>query len=914
MPLLPRQVHTRRRAVLLALTLLAVVGAPAALAAQATGRVVGRVVDASSGAGLTDVAIQVVGTTLGTQSGVDGRYSIHNVPAGTVTLQARRIGFAPKTVTGLMLAAGRALEQDISLAASAVQLTAQVVTAAAERGSVNAALDAQRNATGIVNAVTAEQISRSPDGDAAQAVQRVSGVTVQDGRYVFVRGLGERYTTTSLNGARLPSPEPERKVVPLDLFPSNLLETVTTSKTFTPDLPGDFGGAAVDLKTRDFPAERQLVYSLSTGFNSVATGQSVLGAPREGLEWLGFGGRARALPGDVASSGVITGDNAMVRSFRNVWSPQPRDGSPNLSTSVSLGGSGEVLGRDVGYVGAFSYQYGQEMRADERRAFAIVGPDGATAPVDAYRGSTGRQSLLWGGLANLSTTLGASGRLRFNNTFSRSADNEARVEAGTDENFGLPLEISRLRFVERTVWSSQLAGEHERDRRRLEWSVTGSGVSRQEPDRSEAVYAIDEDGGRPFLLAYPEAAVRTFGDLREYGLAGDADYLLRFGGSRDHSIKLGLLGRYTTREAANDVYSLSADLTREQRELAPAAIFALAADETSAFRATPLSQGGSYDASDVVGAAYAMVDYALSDRMRLVGGARLETQRLEISAAETFGRPTTTDRVYTDVLPSLALNVRLSERQNLRLSVSQTLARPEYREIAPVQSRDVIGGEIFRGNPELERSLIQNADARWEWYPNAGEVLSLGVFAKNFRDPIERVYRGTSGTRVTTFENADGAVNYGAEAEVRKNLGGLGPRLAPFTVFTNATLMRSEIDLRGVGAGSTDPDRAMVGQAPYVVNAGGTFAPGDGAFNATVLYNVVGRRVFAASLLPLPNVYEEARNVLDFSLRFPLRGGLAAKLDAKNLLDEPYEVTQGGVVREFHRAGRSLSFGVTWRP
>src|SRR5688572_26324055 len=318
MPSFPRQAHARR-VVLLALALLAAPCAPAALSAQATGRVVGRVVDASSGTGLTDVAIQVVGTTIGTQSGIDGRFTINNVPAGTVTLQARRIGYTPKTVTGLMLDAGRALEQNISLAATAVQLTAQVVTAEAERGSVNAALDAQRNATGIVNAVTAEQISRSPDGDAAQAVQRVSGVTAQDGRYVFVRGLGERYTTTSLNGARLPSPEPERKVVPLDLFPSSLLQTVTTSKTFTPDLPGDFGGAAVDLRTREFPSERQVVYSLSTGFNTAATGRTVLAAPREGLEWLGFGGAGRAIPGAVLAAGPTTGGNGMVSAFRNVW-------------------------------------------------------------------------------------------------------------------------------------------------------------------------------------------------------------------------------------------------------------------------------------------------------------------------------------------------------------------------------------------------------------------------------------------------------------------------------------------------------------------------------------------------------------------------------------------------------------------
>jgi len=208
------------------------------LAAQApTGRIVGRILDAGTGQGLTDVGIQVVGTTLGASSGIDGRYTLPPIPAGTVTIQVRRLGYQPKTVTGIILGAGKTIEQNITMEAATITLAAQVVTASAERGSVSEALDAQRTATGVVSSITSEQISRSPDGDAAQAVQRVSGVTVQGGKYVFVRGLGERYTTTQLNGTRLPSPEPEKRVVPLDLFPSGLLQTITTQKTFTPDQP-----------------------------------------------------------------------------------------------------------------------------------------------------------------------------------------------------------------------------------------------------------------------------------------------------------------------------------------------------------------------------------------------------------------------------------------------------------------------------------------------------------------------------------------------------------------------------------------------------------------------------------------------------------------------------------------------------
>src|SRR5688572_22759965 len=312
------------------------------LAAQTpTGRIVGRIVDAETGRGISDAGIQVVGTTMGVMSGVEGRYALGSIPAGTMTLQVRLIGYQPKTVTGLQLDAGATLEQDIVLSPATVRLEATVVTADAERGSVNAALDAQRNATGIVSAITAEQIQRSPDGDAAQAVQRVAGVTVQDGKYVFVRGLGERYTTTALNGARLPSPEPERKVVPLDLFPSSLLQTITTAKTFTPDLPGDFAGAQVDIRTREFPAHRSISYSASVGYNTAATGEHVLAAPRTGTEWLGFAGSERRLPGRLAAApdlGAISRSdmNGHLRSLRGVWSAREARATPNSSFGVAI--------------------------------------------------------------------------------------------------------------------------------------------------------------------------------------------------------------------------------------------------------------------------------------------------------------------------------------------------------------------------------------------------------------------------------------------------------------------------------------------------------------------------------------------------------------------------------------------------
>ncbi|HYD54970.1 MAG TPA: TonB-dependent receptor [Gemmatimonadaceae bacterium] len=905
---------SRARVATLLVLALSAVALPAH--AQGTGHIVGRVIEASSGTGLAGVTVQVVGTTIGTVTGVDGRYVIAGVRAGTVTLHARRLGFQAKTVTGLMLDEGRTLEQMIALPEATVQLSATVVTAARERGSVSAALDAQRNATGVVNAVTAEQIQRSPDSDAAQAVQRVSGVTVQDGRYVQVRGLGERYTTTSLNGARLPSPEPERKVVPLDLFPSGLLQSVTTTKNFTPDLPGDFSGATVDIKTREFPAERQVSLSLSTGINDAVTGRTMVAAPSLGLDWLGFAGGDRGLPASVGTAGLDAvlpqaEVRKLVGAFRNAWSPRASSAAPNASLGASVGGNAPVGGHDVGYVASLSYARAQEARLDERRAYADA--TGGGREIDRFDGRTGRASVLWGGIMNLSTMLGSRSRLSLNNTYNRTADSEARSESGFSENLGQRLLVDRLRFVERSVFSSQLAAQHQLSAtHRTDWSLTASGVERNEPDRSEFV-RVEQPDAAPFWLDASEAAVRTFGALAERSFAGSLDHAWQFGGTR-HELKAGALARYTTREASNRVFSIQApDMPLESRRRDPEQIFAEAAAGAggATLRLVPLSQGGSYEASDAVGAGYAMVKLGLGARADVVGGARVERSRMEVIAEPTVGRAVRTQPTYTDVLPSLLVNLRLTDAQNLRVGASQTLARPEYRELAEVQYRDVIGAENVLGNPALKRTRIQNADLRWEWYPSADEVLSVGLFAKRFQDPIERIFLGTSGTRIVTFVNAERADNLGVELEARKHLGFLGAAFRPLTVFSNATIMRSTIEI-DASTRAAEESRAMVGQAPYVVNAGVTWAATR--TSATLLFNRVGRRIVSASERPLPSVYEEARDVLDLSVRFPLLRGVSGRLDAKNLLDAAYVQTQGPVVREHYRAGRIVSLGFSYQP
>ena len=896
-----------------------------------TGRIVGRVIDAASGQGLPDVGIQVVGTTLGAQSGVDGRYTLVNVPAGPITIQLRRLGFQPKSVTGILLEAGKTLEQNVTLEAATITLTAQVVTASAERGSVNEALDAQRVATGVVNAITSEQISRSPDSDAAQAVQRVSGVTITGGKYVFVRGLGERYTTAQLNGTRIPSPEPEKRVVPLDLFPAGLLQTITTQKTFTPDQQGDFSGAQVDIKTREFPARRSVTMSATMGMNGSAFGGDVRRAFSVGGENLALVSGDRSIPSllktysDLGFPSLNDGDKrALVQSMRNAWSTELAGGLPNASTSLSIGGNDPILGQRIGYLVSGTYSTTQDVRTEQTRALANRGSQpGETVEFNKFTGETGNQGILWGGIANFSTLVGGHTRLSLNNTFNRTADNEARSERGQFESDGVDVQIEKNQYVERSIRSNQLAAEHQfGDKHRAEWYLTSSAVTRDEPDRAEFISIIEPGTSGSETLRWLSTgnggAVRTFGNLRESSREARGSYQYSFNtGGRQHSVKIGGLYRSTERDAGTFSFSVSAPrATQSERALLPEQIFdGRFADRTNFWEVVALSQGGNYDANDQLAAGFGMIEFGLSDRLRFIGGARFESDEVTLNAKSTLGAPVRVKNRWNDLLPSAAFNIRISDYQTVRVAVSRTLARPEYRELSPVATRDVLNADDVQGNPDLQRTRILNGDVRWEWYPTEAEAFSIGVFGKRFDDPIERAYRaGNSANRTIVYVNADAATNYGVELEARKQLGFFGDAFRSLVAFSNLTLMTSNIRLGTQQLAATNADRAMVGQAPYVLNTGLTWTSNSGSTSATALFNRTGERIDAAGDQPLPDIVILPRNLVDLSLRFPLLRGIQARVDARNLLDARFDMMQGTVTRESYRQGRVLQMGLQWRP
>ncbi len=553
----------------------------------------------------------------------------------------------------MLVPEGGAVAQDIALSAEVVQLAEISVSAEAERGTVNRALEEQRNAANIVNAITAEQIGKSPDGDAGQAVQRVSGVTVQDGRYVFVRGLGERYTTASLNGARIPSPEPERKVVPLDLFPSSLLEGITTSKTFTPDQPGDFSGAPVNLKTREFPARRVITFSASAGSQHRGHRQGP-GARARGRAGSGSGSRARSagFPRPRTAAGNLRGldqsqINGIIGSFRNAWSGRVDNGSANGGFGLTVGGEDPVFRQPIGYIGSFTYSYGQEVRAEESRSLIMRQSDGLRA-AEPDRGLDRAQQRALGRhsqpehpprhqhQARSSTTPTTEAR-----TTRRPASRERTRSSSVD------LDVTRLTFVQRTVRSHQLTGEHlVGDDQLVDWSLSASRVDRYEPDRSDIAYIAQVDPATGASAAGELAGRAALGHphVQRSGreqLRGQGNYRLFLGSSANPAIvKVGGAYRAVDRDVDSRAFDITnrglspvdrpgaagTDLRRTLRPGRPACRSSSTRTAAATTRAT-----GWWPATG-------RSSCQLAARLRLIGGARVEHWTLELNTLNPAGR------------------------------------------------------------------------------------------------------------------------------------------------------------------------------------------------------------------------------------------------------------------------------------
>ncbi|MEO8380849.1 MAG: TonB-dependent receptor, partial [Acidobacteriota bacterium] len=804
----------------------------------------------------------------------------------------------------------------------------EVVAAGARTGEV-AVLESRRESAVVSDSISAEEIRKTPDSSAAGVVQRLTGVTLIGDKYVFVRGLGERYSGTTINGSTLPTTETEKRVVPLDLFPSKLLETVNVVKTYTPDKAGDFGSGVVEMTTTQFPGEGSLKVTLGSGYHSSATGRSFR-SYSGGLDRLGDGGQPipSSIPADILRRRNILDPNGFSaeelqgfgRALVGDWSGgEVGPASPATDFSLTYGNTFGRLGVVLSGVSNHGYA-----RIDEEQRFFGVDA-GELVPANDYHLQTDRESANAGFIGNLSLRLSDSHRIFLNSVLTRDASSEDRTQEGLQSASGGNIRDYRVRYQLEEMFSSRLRGEHNLRGPGLgslfEWSVSRSTAS-NDSDLRENVYRETEPGAFHLETGYADTGKVEFYGLQDHIEQGGLSYTVFLNGANGSwsgSLKGGLDRLQRTREfgarrlrfvAGNN---LAIDLTASPNE-----IFTPENIGPGLFEIREVTGvNDAYDAEHQVDAAFAMTDLTFG-KWRLVGGARYEHSDQTVTTFNPFAIDDAVDSVNesNDILPSLNVVYQLAPRTNLRFGYGRSVNRPEFRELSPFTFTEVAGGRSVSGNPALEQATLDGYDLRWETFPESGEVIAVSAFYKNIERPIERIIQPTTDLR-QSYVNADSARLWGLELELRRSLESVLPVLRFWSVNLNYAYVQSDVT---IGAQQfsvvTNTERPLEGQSDQVANVGLQFYQPQWGTMLRLLGSYSGERLTEVGAFGLPDIYEAAGTSLDLAMSQSVSWvkGLEVKLAATNLLNEGREFLQGGLVQRSYVPGRKVSLSLSFSP
>jgi len=926
---------------------------PLGAAEPAAGALNGQVLNSETGRGVAGATVAISGTLWRTTTDLDGAYRFSSVPPGARDLTVTKEGFLPFNVTAVTVSAGDAARVDVALTVSrepVVKMEAFSVSADVVQNSGVGLLASRQKSIAVSDAIGSEQMSKLGFGTAAAAMKAVTGASVVGGKYVYIRGLGERYSSTLVNGVEVPSADPDRRAVNMDMFPSDLIDAIVTTKTFTPDKPGNFTGGSVDMKTKEFPEQFTFSLSASIASNSRVTGRDFLASGGSPNTW-GRDDGSRALPADLASqriplrfssATVDTEIGRLTRAFNPVMAPSVKDAPFNHSFATAVGGVASLFGRKFGYAASLSYDrsFGG-YRAGVTGRYERQGVNSPSlAPLVQLSDTRSEDDTLLGGLLNLAYQFSPEHQMSLNTMVNQAGNDMVRRQSGLNVSGGGISETEvfttrTLRYTERSLRSVQLAGKHlfpAWREARLNWSISDATTTQEEPDTRYFSTFQTPDGSQFFEASGLPRPARYFRDLEESRSDYSVDLAIPFsvGAGRGAQLKLGGALAQTDRIFNERLFEYNSTVLRydgnEQQFLREAQVGQVDA-ATGRFRPSQLylvetgSAGNNYFGGQKVAGYYGMVDLPVTNALRLIVGARRESTDLDVRSRDPRRRSGLLDN--DDTLPSASVIYALSDRMNLRAAATKTIARPNFREIADYTSFEFVGDFVYIGNPDLRRTTIKNYDLRWEWFPRRGEILAVSLFHKAMTDPIERGVFSVVNSGELQFQNAPKGEVRGVEIEARKNLAFLSERLRGFSGGFNFTLVESKVDITAAelafirfyepNAGAT---RELTGQSPFIYNLDLTYSNARWGTTVSAYYNVFGERLSQVSPPGTPNVFEQPAPTLDLVWNQKFRDRWKLSLSAKNLLDRAAEetYTYRGIdyIRSSHRRGVTTSLGVTY--
>lgn len=926
-----------------------------------SGTVRGTLLDGTNGETIPFANILITETGSGVSTDLDGVFSAE-LPIGTYTFTASYIGYAELVVSDVLVKEGEVTTLDMSLSEASEVLTEVVVTAKALRNTEAAMLTIQKKAPGLLDGVTTQAIRRSGDSDVGSAVKRVTGVSVEGGKHVVVRGLGDRYSKTILNGLDVPGLDPDRNSVQLDIFPTNLIDNIIVYKSFTPDLPGDFTGGMVNIETKDFPETQTLNISAGASYNpDMNLNSQYITYQGGGTDKLGMDDGTRDLPlHPYTSIPERTNNTSYLTTLTNSFSPimstlRERSGL-NSNYALSYGNQINGNGYDLGYT--FSANYRNEYEYYDNATFGIYFKDLNDSNVNELfndrsdQGQIGSNNVLWSTLAGLAFKT-QKHKISFSALHSQNGESRAAFINSTRKEFGQSvLEKSVLEFTERSVSNFLVKGTHSVGDGNLEvnWQLSPTLSKMSEPDIRLTAYEINPDSGEyelnPSTAGIP---TRTYRDLEEQNYAGrfDVSYKIDNGSNLKHKIKTGFYGVYKNRDFSILDYNFAFhkrgtyDFTGNPNELFMEENIWTPENNKGTFVKGAFEPSKSYEARQQIFSGYVMNEMEIGDTWKAVYGVRVEQAQNWYTGRKQFITNPQTDLFENrlvldelDFLPSLGIVKVLRDEEgktmNLRASFSKTLARPTFKEKSIAQIADRISGRLFIGNIDLEDVKVYNADVRWEYFMPGGSMVSVSGFYKHFINPIELTAFDATAPSSFTPRNVGNADLLGVELEYRNSLGGLSQYLSNLVFNVNTTLVYSSVKMteneyQGRLLAQRDGEeinrsRQMVGQSPYLVNAGLTYVERETGLEVNMSYNVQGERLSIVGISNVPDVFENPFHGLNFkaSKRLGTDQKLKFSIGTNNILNSSrtkhYESfnAQDQLFENFD-PGRSFSLGLSYR-
>lgn len=912
---------------------------PEAAEAQGEGTISVKVLSVETDRPVRDVQVFVSGLAQQLRTDDAGHLEV-TVPAGNYSVSLLHPAYSSQTQDAVEISDGRTAELSFSLTPAGVELAEYVVLEPYLAGTLASVIEEQKTSTEVTTVLGAEQFSRSGDSDVASALRRASGLTLVGGQFIFIRGLGERFSSTLVNGAAVPSPDATRRVVPLDLFPTNFLESVLVQKTYSADRPGEFAGGTMEMRTRGIPDAFFFNFSASTGFNDNASFSNGLTYKGGGIDFLSFDDGARKLPDSIASV-LASGGTIQPQTVFNpngfspeeievfgedlsgVWDVSKKAPGPDRGFDVALGNVFERGDIRAGFIAAGGWNQQFRNQNEINREYTPTTGSDTLRMIQDFNTRRSLQTMELNGYLAADIEYTDNHRLFSRTMFLRQAVDETRISQGFTDAEVNDIRRTRLRFFSNQLFMQQVGGDHRFTWAKdlsIHWLYTNATANRDEPKTRD--YRFDELGNGSFALSRRADSNQTsFADLtdKDQSWRMDAKLPLEFSPDYKMALNSGFITQDKTRDSSIQRFTFfpvgpSGTDPTVLGQSSLESIFQPSYIGPNGFQLRDTTRPtDSYNASQKLLSYYGRMDLTLYDRVNITGGVRWENNDQFVETFQNIAnsnQSVTSTINRTDMLPAVTTTLFLSDKQQLRAGFSQTISRPDFRELSPAPFTDLNTNQETTGNPNLKQTDITNFDVRWEYYLSPSENLMASFFWKDLTQPIELVtLPGTAGLQ--TYQNADKARVYGFEIEMLKGLGFIHPWLENFYAGSNYTWSDSNVTLNAGNLGAqTTNNRQLQGHSAQIFNFQiGYENPGWGT-QATLLYNIASRRIVSAGLLGAPDKYEQPFHQLDFVYNQSINKWLSVRLNMQNLLDDDVLVLQGGELTRQFRRGRQFNLGV----